>query len=410
MAGTAHPFRSLRTYNYRLWAAGALVSNVGTWMQRVAQDWLVLTVLTHNNATAVGIVTALQFGPQLFLLPVTGWAADHIDRRRLLATTQASLGLLALGLGLLIITGLVQLWQVYAFALTLGCVTAFDAPARQTFVAELVGDADLSNAVALNSASFNAGRMLGPAAAGFILAAVGSGWVFIINAASFLAVLTSLGFLKTSLLHRHDRPERTRGSFTQGFRYVQSRADLKAILLMLFLLGALGFNFPICISTMSVKAFHIEAKEFGLLTSTMAIGSVIGALMSARREKPRLDLLGGSALVFGCGCALAAVMPNYLAFGLVLVVIGAAAQTFTTSAIGLTQLSTDKALRGRVMAILLGVTFGGTLIGGPTVGWIADAFGPRWAMAMGAVAGLGSAAIALGYRLKYGAAASSGLA
>ena len=182
-------FRSLSGFNYRVWAGGAIVSNIGTWMQRTAQDWLVLTQLTHNNATAVGVVMALQFGPQLLLLPVTGFAADHLDRRKLLLATQAGMGTLALGLGTLTVTGFVQLWHVYVFAFLLGCVAAFDSPARQTFVAELVGDADLSNAVALNSTSFNAGRMIGPAVAGVLIAAVGSGWAFLINAASFVAVL-----------------------------------------------------------------------------------------------------------------------------------------------------------------------------------------------------------------------------
>lgn len=172
-------FRSLRGYNYRVWAGGAAVSNVGTWMQRTAQDWIVLTQLTRHNAAAVGIVMALQFGPQLLLLPLTGWAADHLDRRKLLMVTQATMGALALGLGLLTLTGLVQLWHVYVFALLLGCVAAFDAPARQTFVSELVTEIDLQNAVALNSTSFNAARMIGPAVAGVLIAAVGTGWVFV---------------------------------------------------------------------------------------------------------------------------------------------------------------------------------------------------------------------------------------
>ena len=405
MAGLAHPFRSLRGFNYRVWASGAIVSNVGTWMQRVAQDWLVLTVLTHNNATAVGIVTALQFGPQLFLLPATGWAADHIDRRRLLAATQASMGVLALGLGVLTITGVVQLWHVYIFAGLLGCVAAFDAPARHAFVSELVPEADIPNAVALNSASFNAGRMIGPAVAGFLIASTGSGWIFLINAASFAAVLASLSLLRRDQLYLSDKLARTRGSLTEGFRCVQSRADLKAMLIMLFLVGAFGLNFPIYISTMSVKVFHIGSHEFGLLTSVMAIGSVTGALLAARRESPRLELLGIGAGLFGLGCCLAAIAPTYALFGMALAVVGASAQTFTTSATGLAQLSTDRAVRGRVMAILLAVTLGGSVVGGPFVGWVADVAGPRWALGVGAMAGLAAAAVALRYRLKYGAGA-----
>src|SRR5690606_26141980 len=189
-------FQSLRLYNYRTWAMGALVSNVGTWMQRIGQDWLVLTVITDNNATAMGTVMALQFGPALLLLPLTGYAADHFDRRRLLLFTQAASGLLALGLGLLTLSGMVQLWHVYVFALLLGCVTAFDAPARQTFVSDLVDDDHLANAVALNSTSFNAARMVGPAVAGVLIAAVGEGWLFVINAGSYVAVLASLWMLR----------------------------------------------------------------------------------------------------------------------------------------------------------------------------------------------------------------------
>ncbi len=185
-------FRSLRSHNYRLWFVGALVSNIGTWMQRTAQDWLVLTELTHQNASAVGAVMALQFGPQLLLLPWTGFAADHFDQRRLLIATQAAMGVLALGLGILTIAGVVTLWHVYIFAFLFGCAAAFDAPVRQTFVAELVGDESLPNAIALNSTSFNAARMVGPAVAGVTIAAIGTGWAFIINGASFAAVLISL--------------------------------------------------------------------------------------------------------------------------------------------------------------------------------------------------------------------------
>ena len=213
-------FRSLRNPNYRIWAAGALVSNIGTWMQRTAQDWIVLTELTDRNATSMGIVMGLQFGPQLLMLPLTGYAADHFNRRKLIFCTQVAMGLLALGLGLLTVTGLVKLWHVYIFAFLLGCAAAFDAPARQTFVAELVEERDLPNAVGLNSTSFNAARMFGPALAGLLISAVGSGWVFLINAVSFLAVLGSLVALRPHRLRPTQRAVRTRGSFAEGFRYV----------------------------------------------------------------------------------------------------------------------------------------------------------------------------------------------
>ena len=398
MKGT---FRSLHGFNYRVWASGAIVSNIGTWMQRTAQDWLVLTQLTHKNASAVGLVMALQFGPQILLLPLTGFAADHLDRRKLLLATQASMGALALGLGILTVTGLVQLWHVDVFAFLLGCVAAFDAPARQTFVAELVVEEDLSNALALNSTSFNIARMIGPAVAGLLIAAVGSGWVFLINAASFAAVLCSLSFLRVEALHLRDRAVRTRGSFAEGFHYVWKRPDIRAILLMLFLIGTFGLNFPIFISTMAVTVFHAGAGQYGLLTSIMAIGSVTGALLSARRAKPRIALLFVGAAIFGLGLTLAAIMPNYGLFGVALIIIGASAQTFTTTANGAMQLSIEPVMRGRVMAIFLAIALGGTPIGAPIVGWVADRFGPRWALGVGAAGGFAAALVGIHYLAKH---------
>jgi len=394
-------FRSLRSYNYRVWAAGALVSNVGTWMQRTAQDWLVLAELTHKNATALGIVMALQFGPLALMLPLSGFAADYFDRRKLLMVTQATIGLLALGLGILTSSGTVRLWHVYLFAFLLGCVSAFDSTARQTFVAELVGEEDLSNAVGLNSASFNAARMIGPAVAGVLIAGVGSGWLFLINAASFVAVLCSLFFLRVDQLHRSVKANRGRGGLVDGFRYVWRRPDIKAILVMLFLIGTFGINFPIFISTMAVGVFHAGASQFGLLTSMMAIGSVAGALLSARREKPGMSVIAAAAAIFGFGFCVAAAMPSYGLFGCALVIIGLSAQTFTTTANSTIQLSTEPEMRGRVIALFLAIAVGATPIGAPFVGWVADSFGPRWALGVGAASGFGAVIVAVHYFAKH---------
>jgi MFS family permease len=403
--GPTGTFRSLERYNYRTWAAGALVSNIGTWMQRTAQDWLVLTGLTRNNATAVGVVMALQFGPQVLLLPWTGYAADRLDRRKLLFATQTAMGALALGLGLLTITRVVRLWHVYVFAFLLGCVTAFDAPARQTFVSELVGEREVSNAVALNSASFNAARMIGPAIAGLLVAGIGTGWVFLVNAASFVAVLAALSRLRVGELQRSPRAAPSRGHLAEGFRYVLARPDLRALLFMLFLIGTFGLNFPIYISTMCVGVFKKGAGAFGLLSSTMAIGTVTGALLAARRARPELTVLIAGAALFGVGLALGALAPTHLLFGAAVVVCGAAAQTFTTTVNGAVQLSTAPAMRGRVMAILLALALGGTPLGAPIVGWVADTFGPRWGLAVGAAAGFAAALVGLRYLARVRASA-----
>jgi MFS family permease len=398
MKGT---FRALRGYNYRIWASGALVSNIGTWMQRIGQDWLVLTELTHRNATAVGVVMALQFGPQLVLLPLTGFAADHLDRRKLLFATQTILGLLALSLGVLTVTGLVQLWHVYVFALLLGCATAFDAPVRQTFISDLVGETDLSNAVALNSTSFNAARMIGPAIAGLLIAAVGCGWVFVINAASFAAVLYSLTLLRVEELHPQHKAKRTRAGLVEGFRYVWKRPDMKVMLVMLFLIGTFGLNFAIFISTMAVSVFHAGAGRYGFLTTTMAIGTVTGALLAAHRAKPHFVLMPISAGMFGVLLGIAAMLPDYWLFGVALIGVGLSAQTFTTSTNSYMQLAAEPAMRGRIIAIFLAIVMGGTPLGAPLVGWVADTFGPRWALGVGAIAGICAAAVGIGYLVKY---------
>jgi MFS family permease len=388
-------FRFLRSFNFRLWTAGALVSNIGTWIQRVAQDWLVLTQLTRHDASALGVVIGLQFAPQLLLLPWTGSAADRLNQRKLLMFTQATMGVLAVALGTMTIAGVIKLWQVYVFAFLSGCAAALDAPVRQTFVSEMVGDGDLPNAVALNSTSFTAAQMIGPAVAGLLIAKIGIGWAFLLNGLSFGAVLISMYFFRLSELHPSARAHRTTSGFRVGLCYVWRRRNLRATLIMLFLIGTFGFNFPIFISTMAVNVFHSDARGFGLLSSIMAIGTMSGALLAARQEKARFASLLAGAVVFGVGCTLAGLAPGYWWFAAALVIVGAAAMTFTNGTNSLMQLSTEAAMRGRVMALRVGIALGGMAFGAPIVGWVANHFGPRWSLGTAAVACFTAALVAV---------------
>ena len=376
---------------------GAIVSNIGTWMQRTAQDWIVFTELTANDATGVGITMALQFGPSLFLLPFAGYAADRFDRKRVLFASQSLQALLALGLGILVLTGHAELWHVYVFAGLLGCVTAFDAVARQTFVAELVSDKNLTNAVALNSTSYHVARMIGPAIAGLLIAGIGTGWIFIINAATFGAVLWSLAAMRENELYRHERARPKAGGFIDGFRYVREHKDLFAVMAMLFLVATFCMNFAVFVSAMAVTVFGTGSGGFGLLSSMLAVGSVTGALASAQRETPRKSVLVVSTFLLVACFGVAAAMPTYIGFGIALMALGACVQTFMTTANGSIQLQTEPAMRGRVMAIYMGIVNGCTLFGAPFVGWVANHFGARSSLAVGATAALFAALVGLRY-------------
>ncbi|HEX4444258.1 MAG TPA: MFS transporter [Galbitalea sp.] len=391
-------FRSLGIFNYRVFFFGAFVSNIGTWMQRTAQDWIVLTHLTHNDAAAVGVTLALQFGPVLLLMPVAGLIADRFNRRRMLVITQISMGVLGLGLGLIVLANVETLAEVYAFAFALGVVSAIDAPVRQTFVSELVPQSSIPNAVSLNSASFNGARLIGPGVAGLLIAAIGSGWVFIINAASFGAMLIALALIRPAELNAPNRPPRKRGQIVEGWRYVGSRPDIVVVLVMMFLVGTFGMNFPIFSSTMSL-AFHQGATGYGVLSSVMAIGSVLGALLAARREQPRVMVVGLASLGFGISMLASALMPSYLTFAVVLIAVGLSALTMITSANAYVQTTTSPNMRGRVMALYMAIFAGTTPIGSPLVGWVANIAGPRWAIVVGAAAGFAAAGVALGWMI-----------
>lgn len=378
-------FRALENRNYRIWASGALVSNIGTWMQRVAQDWLVLTVLTDYSGAAVGITTGLQFLPMLLLGPYGGVLADRYRKRVILLWTQVAMGLTGLVLGLLVVTGAAELWHAYLAALCLGIASAIDAPSRQSFVSELVGRDNISNAVALNSASFNTARLTGPAIAGVLIAWVGTGPVFLLNAASFAAVIVSLFRIRTAELVPAAPATRSRHQVAEGVRYVRNRPDLVLIMVLVGILGAFGMNFPIINALMATTEFGAGPGEFGLLGSIMAAGTLGGALLAARRAGPRLRFLLGGALGLGAFTLLGSVSPSFWLYAAVLVPIGLASITFLNSCNTSIQLSVEPRFRGRVLALYLAVLQGGTAMGAPLMGWIGTEFGARWSVAAGGV-------------------------
>ena len=379
-------FSSLSVRNYRVYAAGAFISNIGTWMGRVAQDWLVLTELTDHSSTALGIVTGLQFLPFLLLAPWAGMIADRYPKRVILAITQTALALSSLALGLLVVTGTAQLWMVYSIALLTGVATAVDNPARQTFVSEMVPRERLANAVSLNSASFNAGRLIGPGVAGLTIAAFGTGWTLLLNTSTFVAVLVSLAMINLAELKPAPTLTRGKGAIREGVRYVRNRPDIMLVMALVFVLGTFGMNFQITMALMATREFDKGPEEFGLLGSVMAVGSLAAALLSARRPRPRLRVLLVAFVGFTLSSGLAALAPTYPLFALALVPVGLSALTALTTANAMVQLTVDSAMRGRVMALYMAIFMGGTPVGAPFIGWVGDVWGPRWTIGIGTLA------------------------
>jgi MFS family permease len=396
-------FQALSNRNYRLYAAGGIVSNVGTWMQRVAQDWLVLE-LTHSG-TALGIVTGLQFLPALLLGPYAGLVADRFPKRQVLTMTQIFMATVALTLGGLTIAGVVQTWHVYLLALLFGVGTAFDAPTRQAFVVEMVGRDELSNAVGLNSASFNAARLLGPALAGLLINWIGTGPVILVNGFTYAAVILSLRLMRVSELYTPKPAGREKGMIRDGMRYLWRRPDLMMVLVAVFFAGTFGLNFQLTSALMATSVFHKGAGEYGILGSVLAIGSLAGALLAARRVRIRARLVIGAALAFGIAEIVSAVMPTYLTFALVLPIVGLASLTMLTSANATMQLSIEPTMRGRVMALYMTVLMGGTPIGSPFIGWIGQVLGARYSLIIGGgLTVLGTAASVLYFSRRRGLA------
>ena len=370
-------FRSLRVRNFRLYASGQAISLTGTWMQRVAQDWLVLD-LSHNSGTALGIVLALQFGPTLVFSMLGGILADRYDKRRVLMVTQAAMAALAVALGLLDLSGSAQLWHVYVLAGLMGVVSAIDVPVRQSFAVEMVGGDGLTNALSLNAATFNSARIVGPALAGVLITAVGTGWLFLANAVMTLGVITGLLLMRASELFRSPPVGRSPGQLREGLRYVRGRPDLILPMLLIFVIGTFGLNFPVTLALMAREEFGRGATEYGLLTTMVAVGSLAGALLSGRRTgPPRQRLLLISALGFGLIETAVGLMPTYVLLAVALIPMGWITLTTTIAANSTVQLSVEPTMRGRVMALYLICFMGGTPLGGPLIGVASDLFGPR---------------------------------
>ncbi|SOE00893.1 Predicted arabinose efflux permease, MFS family [Blastococcus haudaquaticus] len=400
-------FRALRVRNFRIYASANLVSLTGTWMQRIGQDWLVLQ-LSGDSGVALGLITALQFGPSLLLSMYGGVLADRYEKRRTLLICQALMGLLALVLAILVATDAVALWHVFALAAGLGSVAAIDLPVRQAFVSEMVGSALLTNAVSLNSTIFNGARLVGPAVAGLLIGASSGNTApaFFVNAASFAFTIAALAGMRASELRPSTPVARAKGQLREGLRYTRAHPDLLLAMGLAFVIGTFGFNYQVTIALMAREQFGLGAEAFGLLSTTFAVGSLTGALLSTRRSvRPRQRFLVISAVVFGLFTVVAGLMPGYASFALLLVPTGAAALVFSVANNSFVQLGVDPQMRGRVMALYFMSFMGGTPVGAPLIGWISEHLGAPWGLILGGavcvVAGLGAAAwLARGRRVR----------
>ncbi|MGW7237237.1 MFS transporter [Streptomyces sp. NPDC054804] len=374
-------FGSLKVRNYRLFFAGQVVSNIGTWMQRIAQDWLVLSLT--GSATAVGVTTALQFLPMLLFGLYGGVLVDRLNKRRALFVTQTSMALTGIALALLTLSGHVHVWHVYLAAFVVGLATVVDNPARQSFVSEMVGPDQLQNAVSLNSANFQSARLVGPAVAGLMITGVGTGYAFLFNGLSFVAPIVGLLLMRARDLHVVQRAPRGKGQLREGLHYVAGRPDLTWTIILVGFIGTFGFNFPVYLSAFADDVFHAGAGSYSLFNTLMAVGSLAGALLAARRGTAKLRVMLAAAVAFGGLELVAATAPSLWLFSLLMVPIGMFGMTVNVTANTTVQMGTDPAMRGRVMALYMMVFMGGSPIGAPIAGWITDAYGVRAGLAVG---------------------------
>ncbi|MEU7894394.1 MFS transporter [Nonomuraea sp. NPDC049152] len=387
-------FRSLKVHNYRLFAAGGVVSNVGTWMQRTAQDWLVLD-LTHGSAAALGTTTALQFLPQLMFGLFGGVLADRYPKRPVLLVAQSLMAMLALTMGVLTVTGSAQVWHVYTMAFLLGIISCVEVPTRQAFVVEMVGREDLPNAIALNASIFNLARVVGPALAGVLMYAIGTGPIFLLNALTFGGVISSLLLMRKAELNPAELVPKAKGQLREGLRYVVERSELLLPILVIAFMAMFTQSFSMSIALMARQVFGQGASSFGVASSAFAIGALAGALLAARRARPTRKLLVAGAVGFGLFQVVVGLAPFYPVYLLLLAPTGIALITVNTAANSLVQMSTSPDMRGRVMGIYVLVFTGGAPVGAPLIGWIADLGGPRVGVMIGGVLTLAGTGLAI---------------
>lgn len=376
-------FAALKVPNYRRYISGQAISLVGTWMQMAAQSWLVLEIT--GSATKLGLIVALQTLPVLLLGPYGGVVADRVDKRRLMICLQTLMGVQALALGLLTITGSVRLWQIGALAVLLGLNNAFENPARQSFMLEMVGEEHLRNAVSLNSVLVNVARTVGPAVGGILIATVGTGVCFLFNAASFAAVVTSLLTLDRSALRPSPPAGRAPGQLREGLRYIRGNPELLAPLLMMAAVGCLAYEFQVSLPVMAREGLHAGATGFGFMTAAMGVGAVAGGLLVAARGRTGLPMLVAAATGFGIVLGLAALAPNLPLELAALALAGWASISFMASGNSTLQLAADPSMRGRVMSLWFVAFQGSTPIGGPIVGFTMAQAGARAGLGLGAI-------------------------
>ncbi|MBN3928270.1 MFS transporter [Streptomyces verrucosisporus] len=390
-APRARLLSSLKVRNYRLFFLGQVVSNNGTWTQRIAQDWLVLSLT--GSSTAVGITTALQFLPLLLFGLYGGVLVDRLPKRPVLAATQVVMALTALALAALTLTGRVHVWHVYAAAFAVGLATVFDNPARQSFLAELVGPSLLRNAVGLNSANFQSARLIGPAIAGLLITGVGTGWAFLLNGVSFAAPLTCMMLMRNRELRAVERAPRGKGQLREGLRYVAGRPELLWPIVLVGFFGTFALNFPVHLSAYADDVFDAGAGAYSLFNTLVAAGSLAGALLTARHESARRRLPFLAALAFGVLQTVAAAAPTLWSFALLMVPMGLFAMVVNVATNATMQTSTAVTVRGRVTALYMMVLLGGAPLGAPVVGWITDTYGARAGLAAAGAVATGTAAV-----------------